>query len=452
MRYAYIDTLGQKQYVEAADPNAAIKSAVNRDPSSGVMLEPNIITSNILKPTTPINYSSPTPTPPPVIPTPPTPSNAPTMEDTYKLSVPEQQSQDLINELKILNQGLTGETAYRKEQETIYNIPELAKTQKDLEAQLKTLQNEASAIPLQLELQARELGQTNTAYQGKTSEALRENAIKALSVNSLLEASRGNLALANDLVDRAVSAKYDPLREELKVKMDNLNLIINSPEYTLAEKKRAAQQLEIQQQKELALQTQQDNQKNIYNIALEAAKNGADALTLQKIQGSKTPDEALRAASIYLQDKSFIGGGNASGDITPNEKPLTMWEIGQFKNTYGWTPPYGFTQSQLSQYMADNPNATPQQLEEGARKIISGGGGNAGSTNQYITEEYLRTNYTTDELKKMSDKFGTSKWYTPASMDISRFIKEAIAKVEEARQAGYSDDEIIKYLEGNASL
>jgi putative ABC transport system ATP-binding protein len=66
-----------------------------------------------------------------------------------------------------------------------------------------------------------------------------------LSVSSLLEASRGNIALANDLVDREVKAKFDPVKEEIAAARANLELVLSSPEYTQAEKKRALSALEI---------------------------------------------------------------------------------------------------------------------------------------------------------------------------------------------------------------
>ena len=124
---------------------------------------------------------------------------------------------------------------------------------------------------------------------------------------------------------------------------------------------------------------------------------------------------------------------------------MTMWEISKFRRNYGWTPPYGFTKSQLFQFMKDNPTATLEELERGAKKVwaqLQGGQ----VKEQFLNEDYFRTNYTKDELKKMSDKAGTSKWYTPATMDINRFLTETMKKIEEARRQGYSDDEILKFL------
>lgn len=49
-------------------------------------------------------------------------------------------------------------------------------------------------------------------------------------------------------------------------------------------------------------------------------------------------------------------------------KVMTAEEIAQFEKTYGWTPPYGYTQKQLFNFMNDNLDATPEELEDGAKE------------------------------------------------------------------------------------
>ncbi|MDI6820929.1 MAG: hypothetical protein QMD65_01995 [Patescibacteria group bacterium] len=129
------------------------------------------------------------------------------------------------------------------------------------------------------------------------------------------------------------------------------------------------------------------------------------------------------------------------------EKFLTIWEISEFRRNYDWTPPYGFTESQLFQFMKDNPTATPEQLEAGAKKASAQlQGVEFKEPKRYLSEEWFRQNFTNAELKAMSNKLGTSKWWSPATWDINRFLTEAMKKVEDAKQQGYSDDEILRYL------
>lgn len=218
------------------------------------------------------------------------------------LTQPETDVQKRIKGIIDLNDQSLGEAQYRSQLEQSQGLPDLMKTQNDLTNQLKQLTAEAQAIPLQLQENALGRGITAGGLAPIQTGQLRQNAIKSLSVSSLLEASRGNIALANDLVDRAVKAKFDPIREQIDIATKNLDLILKSPEYTLAEKNRAEQQKQLQENKAKQLAKQEADSKEIYNIGLTALKFGADLQTVQKIQSAKSPQEAIQIGGNFLQD------------------------------------------------------------------------------------------------------------------------------------------------------
>lgn len=193
--------------------------------------------------------------------------------DPYGLTGPEQEAQEYYNRLRGLTDQLAGQSAYRTSQENAAGLPDLLKTQKDLATRLKALQNEAQAIPLQMQQQSEGRGITAGGLQPLQTGALRNNAIQALSTSSLLEASRGNISTALDLVDRAVAQKFDPIKEEIMAKQQNLNLILNSPEYTNAQKQRAQIQLDLQEKKKRERDNQQDNYKTAQAMAAAAITN-----------------------------------------------------------------------------------------------------------------------------------------------------------------------------------
>ncbi len=259
---------------------------------------PTTINSGNTSPQSPIPYATPTPVPVYTVgglnAEAPLPDLAPT-----KL---ENQATDLSKELQTLNDSLVGKSAYRTEQENAQGLPTLLKTQNDLSSRLKGLQNEALAIPLRLQQEASGRGITAAGLAPIQVAQQRENAIQALSVSSLLEASRGNVTLAYDLVDRAVSQKYDPIQERIDAATKNLDIILKSPEYTLQEKNRAQRQLELQNSKQAALDKAKEDAKEIYNLSLTAIKYGADSLTAQKMQKAKTPQEAIQIGSNFLAD------------------------------------------------------------------------------------------------------------------------------------------------------
>jgi hypothetical protein len=137
---------------------------------------------------------------------------------------------------------------------------------------------------------------------------------------------------------------------------------------------------------------------------------------------------------------------------TPEVEPMSINKIDQFRRSYGWTPPFGFTEDQLLQYMEDNPNASPEDLEAGANQIIT-------ETTPVETEtetpretmtlwnsNVVKEKFTTTELKNIADSLGMSKWYTPKGMDINRAMPTILEKIKEAESQGISEEEIINYL------
>lgn len=235
-----------------------------------------------------------TPTPTPIY---PVAGLGPAPVDPNALTAPEQAATDVSTRLQELNNSLVGESSYRADQEKAQGIQALTQTQNDLTSRLTALKNEALAIPLQLQQDATGRGVTAGGLQPHQTAALRNNAIQALSVNSLLEASRGNLTTALDMVDRAVAQKYDPIKEEISAKTANLDLILKSPEYSLAEKRRAQAQLDIQNKKATELAQQKELFSSTQKIAVDAAAAGADPVTLDKIAKAASPVEAMLIAA-----------------------------------------------------------------------------------------------------------------------------------------------------------
>lgn len=216
-----------------------------------------------------------------------------------ELTQPEKQAQGLTEELQKLQEGLTGESAFRTQLEQEKGFAGLEKAQQDLTGQLRMLQAEAAAIPIQIQQEFQGRGVTAGGVAPIENERLRTNAIKALTVSSLLEASRGNLVLAQNQIDRAVAQKYNPIREKINTKINNLNLILQSPAYSLADKNRANRQLVIQQQQQREIAKQEDNTKIAQAMAAAAVKlHSGDQRALfnaQQVQALNPADPA------YLQ-------------------------------------------------------------------------------------------------------------------------------------------------------
>src|SRR3990167_728131 len=401
--------------------------------------------------------------------TPETPFVVTTPTDTL---IPDTSKLDTtIPQLQAINESLLGKPAYQTEQEKIHGIPELEKAQTDLSSRLKALQNEALAIPLQLQEQFAGRGVTVGGLAPIQAGALRQNAIQSLGVSALLEASRGNITLAQDQVARAVNAKYDPLGAEQKAKLANLDLIVKDPATTLADKNRAIALQTIENKKTADLAFAKKNEEEAKTKALEYASI-ADPLTLNKMMGAKS---ALEVAQI-ARSKGLVTPGEAKAkaeleriksqtakdyaeaqktlkaEIGATNKPLSTNQIVQLKETYGWTPQFGFSASQLSKYMQDNPNATPAELEAGARQAGEQTGATPAKTTTTTPEaiiSFVTNNMTPEQktaLKKKAGTAGVSSMWKTASVDIKNYLNSITAQIQEALDSGFTQEEIMDFL------
>ena len=218
----------------------------------------------------------------------------------------EEKQSDLTEKIIEAENRLLGESGFRTAEEGRVGVEDLRKTQRDLESRVVALKRESEAIPLQLQQESLGRGITAGGLRPIETAALRNNAIQALSTSALLEASRGNLTLALDQVDRAVKAKYDPIREDIAVKLANLDLMIKDPRTSVQDKERARKQQEAQDIRKRELDRREKEQEEIWKIGLEAAKNAADAETLRKIQNATTQQEAASLAAPFLAKKETV--------------------------------------------------------------------------------------------------------------------------------------------------
>jgi len=231
------------------------------------------------------------------------------IDSTLPLEYTQSETQQigLENEIAQATKDLLGESAFRAEQETAQGLPDLLKTQTDLQSQLKAIQAESQSIPLQLQQESIGRGRTKAGLAPLQSARLRNNAIQALTTNALLEASRGNIATAQDQVDRAVAQKYDPIKERIAVNKANLQLLIDSPRTSVQDKNRAQKQIDIQNAKLREAARQEAEDAEIWNMSVSAAQSGADSVTLNAIRNAKSKEEALQImteAGIYAKTEA----------------------------------------------------------------------------------------------------------------------------------------------------
>ncbi len=315
---------------------------------------PSTLTAANLQPSPTSNFQLPAPTFAPVVP------EVPKLE----LTAPETTAEGYSTTLQALNRSLIGESAYRIQQEQTQDISGKQQTLNDLTGRLTNLKATYDSIPLQTQQMAEGKGITAGGLAPITASEQRKVAIESLGVSALHQAAQGNLTTALDLVDRAVKAKYDPVREEINASMNNLQLILNSPSYTIAQKNRAQAQLAVQDERQKALGIQEQNDKDKHKIAIDAASLGADAVTLQKIQNAPdaiTAQQLATQAGFVPQEKldTSIIDANGRKYLINNQTGETIKDLGVSKTGGGSGGSFTTTQTNVG---AANAGLAPDEF------------------------------------------------------------------------------------------
>jgi hypothetical protein len=212
----------------------------------------------------------------------------------------DKQFQDLSKSEADTQGGLAGESAYRTSQETAQDLVGKKAMVTDLTSRLGTLKSQAEAVPLAVQNEFAGRGATAGGVTPFQTADLRNNTIQQLGVSAMLNAANGNLSTAQDQVDAAVKAKFDPLKAELAAKQAQLTAL--TPLLNAEEKKQAALQSAQLGERTRLLTKQETDQKNIYDTMLKASQYGADATTLRNIQNAATPEAAVTAAGKFTAD------------------------------------------------------------------------------------------------------------------------------------------------------
>ena len=236
-------------------------------------------------------------------------TQTPTEEKASSLEVPsgptqtETKFETGLDQLGELNKALSGETSFRAEQEQQAGLAESQQTFDDLGQRLRDLQKQEQAIPLQIQEESLGRGRTTGGIAPLQAGELRKNAIQALTVSSLIDAASNRLVSAQRKVDRAVSAKFNPLIAQKEALLENLNLLLKSPRLSREEKERAEAQKTKQEAEKANLETQKDEQEAIWKVATSVAgvlsKKPNGSVLLDNIQNAKTKEEALNLAAQY---------------------------------------------------------------------------------------------------------------------------------------------------------
>lgn len=177
----------------------------------------------------------------------------------------------------------------------------------ELNGQMTSLNREASKIPLQIENQSIGQGITLASQGVQTNDALRNNAIKALSIaqqadvaSAALTGSQFRLKAAEDRVTQMVDLEFKPKEDALALKKQQYEL--NKDALTAIDKRRT-ESLGVALKKEEAQIAQDKEDKKAKDaMVLNASVANAPTALINAARASKTPMDAAVILKEYAGD------------------------------------------------------------------------------------------------------------------------------------------------------
>src|SRR3990167_2694681 len=260
---------------------------------------------------------------------------------------------DAINtRLEALTRSLGGEGVKTQKLQTAAGVPEKQKQFQASLSKLRGFQLESQGLENQYNLAPARVQQespgalSRAATQARAAGEQRNIALRQADITSqaLREAAtayalQGDITLANQQIDAAINAEFEPQRIELQVAQ--LNYTRNKDALTRIDAKKTAELGFLLDERTRLLAIAETDKKEIYDVAKIVAQYGAPADIASKIGKATSREEALAIAAPYLQDpKAKIDLQNAvlSGQLTRLNINKTAYELDLLKKYGGLTP------------------------------------------------------------------------------------------------------------------
>lgn len=304
-QFQYVNKQGGLTTFDAADQKTALaqlSSFADADKNSGVLAvqgapqqTPKPIPAASLQTTQqPVTVPPFNPAPAPVIPDVATlmgAFNQPTADQTAA----QNEQSDILAQTKAILERQGTQAARQGELETQQGLPQLQKQLNEINAQITNLTG--SAFSAQQAAEGR-LAPT-FAIQGEQAQIERQRSAQTFGLAAAAQALQGNIALANDNVQRALQSEFGGL--ESKLQYQKLLLDLNRDKLSAADQKKAAA-FEIQlNERSRLLAEQKTEREGIYNLAATLGQNGISGAVIGQVLNSPSYGDAIRMAAPFLQ-------------------------------------------------------------------------------------------------------------------------------------------------------
>lgn len=190
--------------------------------------------------------------------------------------------------------GQEGETElFAKEAERVGGVDDIQKEKDDIMSQIRAEQH---SLRRQIERIETGAGTATKAQRDiSAGEATRQSLRKQADLSIILQGIQGRYDSAKAIADRAVQVQLEGQRKLLTALQ--LNYEFNKDLFTTAEQRYFETK---QADRERALNKQEAETQAIYDIALEAQKEGAPSSVISAITSSTSKEQALASAGSYI--------------------------------------------------------------------------------------------------------------------------------------------------------
>lgn len=231
---------------------------------------------------------------------------SPAIPDSLLNQTSDQSIRDAQGRIIDVSRQLQGRGAAQLAAEAKARIPEQQQDLNNVMAQINTLNQDALAE--QIKIEGKPIASEFASRQIGAVE--RARTVKVLGLSAVASALQGNIALARDYATKSVDAQFKPMEDELATLQQQLEF--NKDNFTRAEKARADKLSIALDERKRLLDEEKVKRGQISEIALEAAKNGADGDTINAIMNSTDLSSALGTARGALAKKNGVGLYNLS--------------------------------------------------------------------------------------------------------------------------------------------
>lgn len=175
------------------------------------------------------------------------------------------------------------------------------------------------------------IGSASSIY-GRQALIQRQRAVELAGLSAIAQAYQGNIQLATQTAKDMVNMELAPIQTRIDDQKWQIEQVYE--QLTSAEQKKADSLNLVLAERQRLLEEEKERKMNIANLGIQAAQNGADQATIEKIMNATDYMKAIKLASEYLDESQ---GTWEESDITDaNGNPLLFNSTtGEYKNSVG---------------------------------------------------------------------------------------------------------------------